>query len=113
MAFALGMRMLLAARSWPKLSPAERVWSLLEGAALAALTACVGWSRVYLSYHSTDQVLAAVGLGLVIAFAWYTTMRVICPRVGKLAQTGLGRALMLNDTWTQSSHNSQERSHQD
>lgn len=53
----------------------HRPWSVPERLAASAvafaLAALVAWSRVYLGYHTTRQVLAGLAAGLVSAAAWF------------------------------------------
>jgi len=41
---------------------------------LAVCTAVVAWSRVYLGYHSLDQVIAGITLGAVYGSLWVQLM---------------------------------------
>lgn len=56
-------------------SYAHRPWSYAERAAAAvfvlAAAALVAWSRVYLGYHTVNQVLVGCLAGAVCAVAWY------------------------------------------
>lgn len=56
-------------------SYAHRPWSYAERAAAAvfvlAVAALVAWSRVYLGYHTVNQVLVGSLAGSVCAVAWY------------------------------------------
>lgn len=56
-------------------SYAHRPWSYAERAAAAAfvlgVAALVAWSRVYLGYHTVNQVLVGCLAGAVCAVAWY------------------------------------------
>ncbi|KAL8392855.1 hypothetical protein RB595_002876 [Gaeumannomyces hyphopodioides] len=53
----------------------HRPWSVPERLAVSAvafgLAALVAWSRVYLGYHTTRQVLVGLGAGLASAAAWF------------------------------------------
>lgn len=69
----------------------HRPWSVAERAAVSAVGALVAgltaWSRVYLNYHTTRQVLAGAGVGAVTAVVWFGA-------TGVLRRTGwLGWAL--------------------
>lgn len=58
-------------------SYAHRPWSYAERAAAAVfvlgVAALVAWSRVYLGYHTVNQVLVGCLAGSVCAVAWYAT----------------------------------------
>lgn len=62
-------------RPW---SVAERVALSLTGAVVAGL---VSWSRIYLNYHTTRQVMAGTATGVVSALVWFAA-------VGVARQTG-------------------------
>ncbi|TPX09653.1 uncharacterized protein E0L32_009126 [Thyridium curvatum] len=59
---------------------AHRPWSFLERAlaSLAAfvLAALVAWSRTYLGYHTTKQVLVGAAAGTACALAWFAATAV-------------------------------------
>ena len=77
-------------------SLAERVAVSVAGAAVAAATA---WSRTYLDYHTTRQVLAGSATGLVSAVCWFVATGIL-RRSGLLAWalgTPLARAFRLRD----------------
>ncbi|KAH8085589.1 dolichyldiphosphatase [Aureococcus anophagefferens] len=58
-------------------------WRELLGAAVVALAAAVAGSRVYLGYHSADQVCAGLGFGSVFAAGWIEAYgRLLRPRLG-------------------------------
>lgn len=57
------------ATSYPKLGTLLRAFVTL---ALLAVAAGVSVSRIYLNYHTSRQVLAGCGAGLVCAFGWFT-----------------------------------------
>lgn len=63
----------------------NRPWTLLERACVSilgfAVAAAVAWSRVYLGYHTTRQVLVGTGAGIASAAAWYVF-------TGELRRTG-------------------------
>jgi len=78
----------------PKTVPVESVhrpWSLAEragvSAAAAVVAALTAWSRIYLNYHTTRQVLVGAGAGALIAVVWFAA-------TGMLRRSGwLGWAL--------------------
>lgn len=60
---------------------AHRPWSLPERAAASVLVlglaAAVAWSRVYLGYHTVNQVLVGLVAGTLSAAAWYAATAVV------------------------------------
>lgn len=62
-------------------SYAHRPWSLLERAMASVLVlvlaAAVAWSRVYLGYHTVNQVLVGSLAGGLSAVAWYAATAVL------------------------------------
>ncbi|KAL2212186.1 PAP2-domain-containing protein [Sarocladium strictum] len=81
----------------------DRPWSFLERAAVSVLgllvAAAVAWSRTYLGYHTTRQVLVGSGAGVASALAWFIFTGEL-RRTGWLhwaLQTRLARALRTRD----------------
>ena len=81
----------------------DRPWSVLERALVSVLgvvvAALVAWSRIYLGYHTTRQVLVGTGAGVVSALAWFFFTAEL-RRSGWLhwgLQTRLARALRTRD----------------
>ena len=84
-----------AARLKP-LTRAGRLWLLADAIVLSCLVVAVAAARVWLGYHSLEQVLAGAGLGCCLALLWHELeARCIKPRAAKLASSSLGRALDL------------------
>jgi dolichyldiphosphatase len=56
-------------------------WSFVErlgvGLATVALAALTAWSRIYLNYHTTRQVVAGLGAGILFALAWFAAVGVL------------------------------------
>ncbi|KUI71028.1 Putative dolichyldiphosphatase [Cytospora mali] len=84
-------------------SYAHRPWSFAERAAasLAVLSvaAMVAWSRVYLGYHTVNQVLVGCLAGSLSALAWYGVTYVI-REIGLLAwvlESPVARGLRVRD----------------
>ncbi|KUI56733.1 Putative dolichyldiphosphatase [Cytospora mali] len=84
-------------------SYAHRPWSFVERAAasLAVLSvaAMVAWSRVYLGYHTVNQVLVGCLAGSLSALAWYGVTYVI-REIGLLAwvlESPVARGLRIRD----------------
>eukprot|EP00882_Tetradesmus_deserticola_P006287 GHRQ01006615.1.p1 GENE.GHRQ01006615.1~~GHRQ01006615.1.p1 ORF type:complete len:221 (+),score=73.22 GHRQ01006615.1:392-1054(+) len=78
---------------------ASRLLAAAEQLALAAAGVGVACSRVYLGYHSSDQVLAGALLGSVFGVAWFGVLRMLAPLYGLLASWRLLQQLGAKDTW--------------
>ncbi|KYK55635.1 hypothetical protein DCS_07598 [Drechmeria coniospora] len=81
----------------------SRPWSVVERVAVslaaAVLASATAWSRIYLNYHTTRQVLAGSAAGAVSAVAWFVVTGVL-RRSGCLAwalDTPLARAFRVRD----------------
>ena len=81
----------------------DRPWSLVERLGLSALTAGIAaataWSRIYLNYHTTKQVLVGCGAGVISAVGWFLVVSVV-RQTGLLAwalETPLARAFRIRD----------------
>lgn len=57
-----------------------RALELLELQLLLALTAAVGYGRVYLGYHTPGQVAAGMALGAAAAMLWWRVTLTACRR---------------------------------
>lgn len=82
---------------------AHRPWSLLERAVASVLVlsiaAAVAWSRVYLGYHTVNQVLVGLLAGTLSAVAWYGVTAVV-RETGLLAwalESPVARGLRVRD----------------
>lgn len=67
-------------------SSATEMFELFELVFLAGLSVLVGIARVYLGYHSVDQVLAGVALGSGFSAFWFCLIAMV-------HSTGLARAI--------------------
>ncbi|KAJ1982319.1 hypothetical protein H4R35_000342 [Dimargaris xerosporica] len=75
-------------------------WKLLVASALIAITGIVAYSRVYLWYHTSYQVLAGLVVGSVVAVGYFVGLRYGVRRWGWaqwFVQTPLARYLYLRD----------------
>jgi dolichyldiphosphatase len=86
-----------------KVATQNRAWSLLERAGVSLLAALVAaataWSRIYLNYHTTRQVVVGSAAGVVIALGWFITTAVV-RQTGLLAwglELPIVRALRVRD----------------
>ena len=74
--FSLSLTLFLLLRHRPlPASPSHTPFSLSQRALLSLLAllgaAIVAWSRIYLNYHTPQQVLVGFGAGAVSAVAWF------------------------------------------
>jgi hypothetical protein len=72
---------------------------LMELVLCVVSAACVAWSRVYLGYHTTDQVLCAAVLGGLFGLAWVWMMSKLNSLFSYLARSSLGQLLNVKNTW--------------
>lgn len=80
--------------------PASRLLCLLELAAYGSIAAGVAASRVYLGYHSMDQVAAGAVFGTLFGLLWAGVMHALRPAYQSLAGVGLLRDLGVKDTYS-------------
>ncbi len=112
MAFVLALSACLALyrRRWlkPELTALkatrakEAARAALAGAellALAGATAVVAASRVYLGYHSPDQVAAGALVGGAFGLLWFRLMLALAPLYGRAAALAPCYWLDVRDTW--------------
>jgi dolichyldiphosphatase len=89
----------IALQLWRQRGTVSRLMAAAEQIALAAAAVGVGCSRVYLGYHSTDQVLAGALLGSVFGVLLFGVLRALEPEYGMLASWRLLQQLGVKDTW--------------
>ncbi|GAX81202.1 hypothetical protein CEUSTIGMA_g8634.t1 [Chlamydomonas eustigma] len=78
----------------------ERVLHAVEMGGLALAAAAVGTSRVYLKYHSLDQVMLGAVLGILSGLIWATLMAAGAPFLGYFASAHpLGKVMSLRNSW--------------
>mmetsp|Transcript_38488 Transcript_38488/g.85702 ORF Transcript_38488/g.85702 Transcript_38488/m.85702 type:complete len:246 (+) Transcript_38488:1627-2364(+) len=99
MFFALSLQSAILLRHFSSKSNFSRAVDILELLGLSAASAAVACSRVYLGYHSVQQVLVGAGLGLLFGLMWYMVMSKLAPVYKSLASSRLGSVLQLKDTW--------------
>jgi len=76
-----------------------RPWRMATIALLATAAAGVAASRVYLRYHSVDQVVAGLAIGAAFALAWTAVVRHwLEPMYPTLEQSGWARWALVRDT---------------
>lgn len=89
----------LALTVWRQRSAVSKALSAVEQLALAAAAAGVGMSRVYLGYHSIDQVLAGALLGSAFGLVWFGVLHALQPLYAVLAKWQLLQQLGVKDTY--------------
>jgi len=94
MFFAAAYVVMFAALRWGQPGWARAVW----GAGAVALAAVVSLSRVYLLYHSPEQILAGAIVGTFAGVAWYVVTELLLrPYFGSWAAHPLARWLLVRD----------------
>ncbi|KAF8072818.1 DOLPP1 [Scenedesmus sp. PABB004] len=88
-----------AAAAAPRRRPAARALAAAEQAALAAAALGVAASRLYLGYHSADQVAAGAALGAAYGLALHAALAAAAPLFARLAALPPLAALGAKDTW--------------
>lgn len=88
-----------AAVLWARRGAASRLVSAAEQLLLAALAAGVAASRVYLGYHSTDQVLAGAAFGTAFGIAWHGLTAALAPLYPRVAAAWPLAQLGVKDTY--------------
>jgi dolichyldiphosphatase len=97
-------------KSLGKVGPLEwchQPWGLVERVLVSAagmgVAAATAWSRIYLNYHTTKQVLVGVTAGVVIAVGWFAATAVArhTGLLGYALETPVARAFRLRDLVTE------------
>lgn len=103
--WCVSLALFLLVRHRPSASRSARrqQWSLAQrlGVSIVAavLAAATAWSRIYLNYHTTKQVVVGSVAGVVVALAWFVATAIL-RQTGWLAwglETQLARAFRLRD----------------
>eukprot|EP00879_Flechtneria_rotunda_P014408 GHRR01015055.1.p1 GENE.GHRR01015055.1~~GHRR01015055.1.p1 ORF type:complete len:150 (+),score=43.14 GHRR01015055.1:344-793(+) len=95
----LAITSFLAIMAWRQRTSVSRIVSAFEQLVLAATAAGVGYSRVYLGYHSLDQVLAGAAVGTVFGLLWAVLMHLMHPLYSSLARVQLLQQFGVKDTY--------------
>lgn len=95
----LAITMCLAMLHRSKRSDISVATSVLEQLACGTVAAAVGWSRVYLGYHSIDQVLAGAAFGSVFGIILFGVMHLLQPLYRQLSGIHLLQQLGVKDTY--------------
>lgn len=81
----------------------NRHWSLIERLTLSLVAAVIAgataWSRIYLGYHTTKQVIVGSATGVVTAIAWFVATAIL-RQSGLLSwalETPIARAFRIRD----------------
>ncbi|EDV27592.1 uncharacterized protein TRIADDRAFT_53442 [Trichoplax adhaerens] len=72
--FAVYFILLLNVRAYA-LSSSDRLWNIAISAEVAAIAIVVSYSRIYLMYHTTMQVLVGFLLGTLLGVLWFLVNR--------------------------------------
>lgn len=89
-----------AYRHLSRQSVPSQLLSVLELAAYSSVSVGVAASRVYLGYHSLDQVAAGTVFGIVFGVLWSLQMHALQPLYKALAGVPLLQALGVKDTFS-------------
>lgn len=89
----------IALQLWRRRGTVTRLMAAAEQLAVAAAAVGVGASRIYLGYHSSEQVLAGALLGCMFGVVWFCVMRLLEPEYDMLSRWQLLRQLGVKDTW--------------
>ncbi|CAL8071922.1 unnamed protein product [Calicophoron daubneyi] len=69
---------------------------LCGGCILSTLLTC--YSRIYLFYHTVQQVFVGLALGIIFGLAWFLIVQVfLTPMFPQMCNSFIGRILMLQD----------------
>ena len=92
--FAAGYITLWALRRWR----IARSWRVILSVAVHAGAALVMLSRVYLGYHTLEQVVIGYAVGLCLGAVWHVTVEgLMRPRFAAIARWGVARWLLIRD----------------
>ncbi|KAL2855413.1 hypothetical protein BJY01DRAFT_204108 [Aspergillus pseudoustus] len=70
--FAVYMGLFLLSRHSPNLANDSLIFRIVASLGIALGSTAVAVSRIYLTYHTTRQVLAGCAVGVVFALAWFS-----------------------------------------
>jgi dolichyldiphosphatase len=88
-----------ALQNWSKRSTASKLLSLGEQVFCAVSAVAVSTSRVYLGYHSIDQVIAGAAFGSAFALLWLGVMAAASPGYPALGNMLVFKQLGVKDTY--------------
>eukprot|EP00983_Pelagomonas_calceolata_P068325 1149871-Pelagomonas_calceolata.AAC.3 len=71
----------------------------LESIAILLSAAAVAWSRVYLGYHTLEQVQAAAAIGAGLGIAWVWLMARLDGAFSYVSTSTLGQWMNLKNSW--------------
>jgi dolichyldiphosphatase len=89
-----------AHRNFGKQTATSKLLSVAELAAYSSMAVGVAASRVYLGYHSLDQIAAGAVFGMLFGVLWSLLMHAMQPLYKALAGVGLFRSLGVKDTYS-------------
>ncbi|XP_071948280.1 dolichyldiphosphatase 1-like [Antedon mediterranea] len=77
----------------------DNIWRIIIGVGVVFLAVIVSYSRVYLQYHTTSQVLCGALLGIILAIPWFVlTQLVFTPFFPWIASWGVSEYFMIRDS---------------
>jgi len=88
-----------ATRQFSKQSSASKLLVGLELLAYSSIAVGVATSRVYLGYHSLDQVAAGAAFGVLFGLVWALTMHALRPLYGAVSGWHILQSLGVKDTY--------------
>jgi len=102
--FSLSLTLFLLVRHRPlPASSSHTPFTILQRAALSVVAllsaAVVGWSRIYLNYHTPQQVIVGCGAGALSAVAWFVATEIArkTELVDWVLATSSARAMRMRD----------------
>eukprot|EP00878_Enallax_costatus_P014807 GHUV01015497.1.p1 GENE.GHUV01015497.1~~GHUV01015497.1.p1 ORF type:complete len:223 (+),score=43.79 GHUV01015497.1:259-927(+) len=90
----------LAFQLYSRRSSVSQLLSGIEQLLCGSIAVAVGWSRVYLGYHSIDQVLAGAAVGTAFGLLWAGVMHLLQPLYRQLSHLHVLRVLGVKDTYS-------------
>lgn len=89
----------LAVQLFSRRKSVSQLLSGIEQLLLGITAVAVGWSRVYLGYHSIDQVLAGAAVGIACGLLAVVLLHISQPLCQQLLQVPVLRALGVKNTY--------------
>ncbi|XP_033096931.1 dolichyldiphosphatase 1-like [Anneissia japonica] len=77
----------------------DNIWRILIGFGVVILAIIVSYSRIYLLYHTTSQVLCGALLGIILAIPWFFLTHVVfTPFFPWVVSWGVSEYFMIRDS---------------
>ncbi|XP_005104964.2 dolichyldiphosphatase 1 [Aplysia californica] len=97
--FATYFTLFLLIRLYKNSNIIDDLWKYACGAGGVICAFIVGWSRVYLKYHTVSQVVLGGALGSVMAGLWFALVQLLLtPLFPLIANSPVGELFMLRDS---------------